>query len=208
MEVIRFENKDTTSNSYLVNLEGYSYIVDPGSKNMENLINYVKDNNINIKSIILTHGHFDHIVGLPSILKEWNVDIYISELDEEFLHNPSLNLISWYDMEQSEIDEALKNINIIKLNDGDILDIFKIILTPGHTRGGICLYSKKHKKIITGDTIFKNSYGRFDLPTGNSRDLRDSINKILKLPSDTEIFPGHGDITTVGEEYYIYYSGY
>lgn len=206
MEIIRFENKDTTSNTYLINLANYSYIVDPGSKDMNNIINYIKNNNIKLKAILLTHGHYDHIVGIPSILSNWNVDIYISENEREFLNNPKLNLIYWYDMEQLELDNALENANI-KIYEEN-LDIFKIINTPGHSKGGICLYNEFEKKIISGDTIFKNSYGRFDLPTGNRRELSDSILKILSLPKDVIIYPGHGEKTNVESEYNNYYSGY
>lgn len=208
MEIKLFYNKDNTSNTYLVKTKENYYIIDPGSTNMEELIDYLNNNNIDLSAIILTHGHFDHINGIPDILKYKNVPIYIYEEEKEFLYNPRLSLLFWGDLDQNILDESLKNANIITLKEGDIIDAFEIIHTPGHTKGSICLYNKDENILISGDTMFKGSFGRTDLPTGNSRDMRDSFRKLFTLEHNTDVYPGHGDKTTILDEYRAYYSSY
>lgn len=208
MEVIRFENYDYTSNTYVIRSEEKTYIVDPGSKNMDRVLSYIKENNLNLTAILLTHGHFDHILGLPKILEYKNVDVYIYETEKEFLFNDKLSLLLWAQTNQSYLTPSLEKANIKTLKEGDNVDKFEIIHTPGHTSGGICFHNQEEKILISGDTMFKNSYGRIDLPTGSSEDMWKSIGKILKLEKETVIYPGHGEDTTVGKEYAFYYAGY
>lgn len=203
-----FPNMDTTSNTYLIKEDEKIYIVDPGSLNLDNLINYLKENEIKIEAIILTHGHFDHIMGLPVILNYQIAPIYLHEKDYDLLFNPSLSLLSWAGMKQELLDEYLSKTKVYTLKEDDIIANFKVIHTPGHTAGSICLLNEKEKIMLSGDTIFKGTYGRTDLPTGNSRELRDSISKILKLDKDIKVYPGHSDATTIEDEYYNYMSYY
>ncbi|ACZ00924.1 MBL fold metallo-hydrolase [Streptobacillus moniliformis] len=208
MEVIRFENYDYTSNTYVIISDEKTYIIDPGSKNMTKVLEYIKENDLNLTAVLLTHGHFDHILGLPMILEYKNVTVYIHENEKEFLYNGNLSLLLWAQTNQSYLTPCLENANIVTLKDGDRIDKFEIIHTPGHTNGGICYYNKEEKIIFTGDTLFKNTYGRVDLPTGDSEAMWKSIAKILKLERDTIIYPGHGDSTTVAMEYSFYYSAF
>ncbi len=206
MQIKTFNNIDTTSNTYLLEINDKYYVIDPGNIEMKNLITYLEENKINISGIILTHGHYDHIIGIPKILEYKNVNVYISNIEKEFLYNPRYSLLFYSDLNQTELEESLSKTNVIELIPGESFEGFEIIHTPGHTKGGICLYSKNENTLISGDTMFKGTYGRVDLPTGNFRDMNDSLLKLLKLGKETVVYPGHGDTTTIGNEYNMYYS--
>ena len=206
MQIKTFNNTDTTSNTYLLEINDKYYVIDPGNIEMKNLITYLEENKINISGIILTHGHYDHIIGIPKILEYKNVNVYISNIEKEFLYNPRYSLLFYSDLNQTELEESLSKTNVIELIPGESFEGFEIIHTPGHTKGGICLYSKNENTLISGDTMFKGTYGRVDLPTGNFRDMNDSLLKLLKLGKETVVYPGHGDTTTIGNEYNMYYS--
>ena len=209
MEVKVFFNQDTTSNTYLIEKNSKKYIIDPGSLNMERLVEYIKTNNFDIEGIILTHGHYDHIIGIPTLIDELGINkIYISNIEREFLYNPRYSLLFYSDLDQKVLEETLSKVEIIDLIPETFFEGFKIIHTPGHTKGGICLYDEVEKVLISGDTMFKETYGRVDLPTGNSREMRDSIYKLLKLDKKTIVYPGHGGSTTIEQEYNMYYSGF
>ncbi|WP_314010688.1 MBL fold metallo-hydrolase [Pseudostreptobacillus hongkongensis] len=206
MQIKTFNNIDTTSNTYLLEINDKYYVIDPGNIEMKNLITYLEENKINISGIVLTHGHYDHIIGIPKILEYKNVNVYISNIEKEFLYNPRYSLLFYSDLNQTELEESLSKTNIVELIPGESFEGFEIIHTPGHTKGGICLYSKDENTLISGDTMFKGTYGRVDLPTGNFRDMNDSLLKLLKLGKETVVYPGHGDTTTIGNEYNMYYS--
>ena len=206
MQIKTFKNIDTTSNTYLLEINDKYYVIDPGNIEMKNLITYLEENKINISGIVLTHGHYDHIIGIPKILEYKNVSVYISNIEKEFLYNPRYSLLFYSDLNQTELEESLSKTNVIELIPGESFEGFEIIHTPGHTKGGICLYSKDENTLISGDTMFKGTYGRVDLPTGNFRDMNDSLLKLLKLGKETVVYPGHGDTTTIGNEYNMYYS--
>ena len=209
MDIKVFFNEETTSNTYLIEKKSKKYIIDPGSLKMNKLLEYIKSNNFEIEGIILTHGHYDHIIGIPTLIDELGINkIYISNIEKEFLYNPSYSLLFYSDLDQKVLEESLSKVEIIELVPDSILEDFEIIHTPGHTKGGICLYDKGEKVLISGDTMFKGTYGRVDLPTGNSREMRDSIYKLLKLDKNTVVYPGHGESTTIEQEYNMYYSGF
>lgn len=209
MDIKVFFNEETTSNTYLIEKKSKKYIIDPGSLKMNKLLEYIKSNNFEIEGIILTHGHYDHIIGIPTLIDELGINkIYISNIEKEFLYNPRYSLLFYSDLDQKVLEESLSKVEIIELIPYSIFEDFEIIHTPGHTKGGICLYDKGEKVLISGDTMFKGTYGRVDLPTGNSREMRDSIYKLLKLDKNTLVYPGHGESTTIEQEYNMYYSGF
>ena len=209
MDIKVFFNEETTSNTYLIEKKSKKYIIDPGSLKMNKLLEYIKSNNFEIEGIILTHGHYDHIIGIPTLIDELGINkIYISNIEKEFLYNPRYSLLFYSDLDQKVLEESLSKVEIIELIPDSIFEDFEITHTPGHTKGGICLYDKGEKVLISGDTMFKGTYGRVDLPTGNSREMRDSIYKLLKLDKNTIVYPGHGESTTIEQEYNMYYSGF
>ena len=163
---------------------------------MSNIIKYIELKELNLQGILITHGHYDHIIGIPEIIKYKKVPVYIGYNDFDFLYDSTLSLSLW-----SDIDFKLsKNIDVIKLKEDDEIFGFKVIETPGHTHGGVCYYDATHKVLFSGDTIFKMSYGRTDLPTGNIKELVQTIKKIFELNPDVVVYPGHGGATTIRSE--------
>mgnify|MGYP002514887399 CR=1 FL=1 len=153
----------------------------------------------NLKGIFLTHGHFDHIGAAKELKDTYNVPIYASkEENDQILMKLGGNLSAMFGKPMTlEADELL--------HDGDKLDILgttmECMLTPGHTAGGMCFYCEELKSVIVGDTLFCESVGRTDFPTGSGSVLVNSIReKLFVLPDDTKVFPGHMGTTTIGWE--------
>lgn len=198
MRILRIPAGIYAANCYIVYSETTQdgIIVDPGGDAAE-LLQAVKENDINLKYIVLTHGHGDHIGGVSGIKSKLNIPLLVHEDDVELIEDGSKNMSSVMAMGPVEIhpDKTLKNGDIIEF--GDIAA--KVIHTPGHTKGGICLLIEDH--LISGDTLFKSSVGRSDLPGGDHKTLIKSIkNRVLSLPDNTIVLPGHGESTTVGRE--------
>ncbi len=196
MEIKLFINQRTQGNSYVVERNKKCYIIDPGGFDMSKLIEYIEDNNFELEGILLTHGHYDHIIGIPEIIDYKDVPVYISEKDYNFLYDSSLSLSLWLDLDF----KLSSRVKVEKIKEGDEIFGFEVIETPGHTHGGVCFYDKENKALMSGDTIFKFNHGRTDLPTGNMSDLRKSISKLMDLEGDTVVYPGHGGETTIKME--------
>lgn len=161
----------------------------------ENILIELKKQGATLKYVLLTHGHFDHIGGLNDLPE--NVEVLMHSGDIEWVNqvNDYLPMIGMSSMEVPKIDRNIEDGEIIKLGELEI----KVIHTPGHTQGGVCFYTERH--LFSGDTIFRESVGRCDLPGGNFSQIVESIeNKIFTLPDDTVIYPGHGRTTTVDWE--------
>ncbi|MTI61329.1 MAG: MBL fold metallo-hydrolase [Firmicutes bacterium] len=199
MQVKRISVGFNKTNCYLIKLvDTDGLLVDPGGDG-DKIIKEINNMDISIKKIILTHGHFDHIAALAYLRDSLQAEVYIHELDGEMLVDPSKNLSSSFgsDIETVLADHLLK--------DGDMINGFKIIHTPGHTPGGICLYHKEEGILFSGDTIFAMGVGRTDFPGSSTKDLQDSIERIKdKLPVETVIYPGHGP-QTVLRDFMNYY---
>ncbi len=173
-------------------------LVDPGDEG-ERLINIVRENDINIKHIIITHGHFDHLKDAALVSSEIKAAVLVHKTQVPFIEHVS---------EQS----ALFGFSLIKpphidgyIEEGDTVNAgsyaFNVYNTPGHSPGSITLYNKPEGIAIVGDLIFFESVGRTDLPGGDYKTLLSSIkDRILVLPDNTKILPGHGEQTTVGHE--------
>jgi glyoxylase-like metal-dependent hydrolase (beta-lactamase superfamily II) len=151
-------------------------------------------------AVILTHGHIDHIAGVEALRKKFpSILIYIHKLDSEMLGDAAGNL----SLMAGSLFTAGKADRII--DEGDTIDKagirLRVIHTPGHTPGGICLYSEKDGIIFVGDTLFAGSIGRTDFPNGDMKKLIEGIkHKLFVLPDDTVVYPGHGPETTIGHE--------
>jgi hydroxyacylglutathione hydrolase len=186
------------SNCYILAEEnsGEGVIIDAGVSAGE-VMEVIEEEGISIKYIILTHGHIDHICCADEIKSETVAKVLIHEDDVRVLKDSFLNgsAIFGYSDISIRADRALK--------DGDILDIgsqkLEIIHTPGHTEGCICM--KADGCIFTGDTLFRRSVGRTDLPGGNHKALTESIkNRLMMLDDNTMVYPGHGEPTSIGFE--------
>ena len=156
-----------------------------------------------LKYIFITHCHADHIGAINELKKLKGGKILISRADSEGLYNEEINLAYYINMEKPELeaDSRVDDEDLIHIGDLE----FKVIATPGHTKGGLCLYSEKEGLVFTGDTLFSGTWGRTDLPTGNFVDIITSItNRLMVLPDDTIVYPGHGKITMIQDERNIY----
>jgi hydroxyacylglutathione hydrolase len=177
------------------------WIVDPGGL-PEPILKIIEAKKLRPEMIINTHGHWDHFMGNQSLKDKFpDVPIAIHEADAEVLPDPDKNLSLFL------IGKAISSPPADRfLKDGDELHLgslsFKVIHTPGHTPGGVCLYCAQAKTVIVGDLIFAGGgVGRTDFPKASQKQLTESITKIFAiLPEDTTVYPGHGPATTIGEE--------
>lgn len=201
---VRTPQENLLTNTYVVCDEKTkeTMVIDPGGE-IDKIVEILDILKSNLKYIILTHCHSDHTNGLKLLKEKKGGKILISRYDAEGLYNPNLNLCEVINANNIEIeaDSRLDDEDLIHLGDLE----FKIILTPGHTKGGICIYSEKERLIFTGDTLFSGSWGRTDLPSGNFEEIMDSINnKLMNLPDETIVYPGHGKTTMIQDEKDIY----
>jgi glyoxylase-like metal-dependent hydrolase (beta-lactamase superfamily II) len=187
------------TNCYIVsnNVSKEAIVFDPAD-DADRIEQYLKANDLVCKGILLTHGHFDHILAATELSARTKAPIHAHEAEEKLLEDPHLNASSQIRRECALIPEVL-------LRDGQNLELagftIRVIHTPGHTAGGVCYYFSGHGTLISGDTLFLESIGRTDLPTGNSEQLVDSINsKLMILEDQVKVYPGHGRPTTIGYE--------
>lgn len=191
-------------NCYIIQDEGTkeTMVIDPGGS-IEKIEEMLEVINADVKYILLTHCHGDHMGATSKLKEKYGGKILIHRFDEEGLRNPSINLSSHIGIGDVSLKEDAR------LDDGDILHVgdlqFKVIYTPGHTIGSISLYCEEEKMLFSGDTLFRGSWGRTDLPTSNFEQIMDSItNRLMVLPEDTIVYPGHGKSTIIKEEEPIY----
>lgn len=197
-------------NTYIVEYEDRSCIlIDPGLDG-DGILKFIKDNDLTLKGTVLTHNHFDHIAAINKEILEGK--IYMSLTDKADLLDSSYTTLMYntyghYLIENEDDFKSFyslilsKKDNIIGVKDAEVIqDAFKVIFTPGHTKGSICLLDDDNNVIFTGDTLFKDGYGRYDLPGGDYKTLMGSLDALLKLPEHLKVYSGHGGVTTIGNE--------
>lgn len=199
MKIEKFVLGSLGTNCYLIENEEWKelVIVDPATC-PDYLVSHVKSHGYTPKAILLTHGHFDHVMGIDRWVKEFDIPVYLHESEKEILADPKLNL-SWMFGTNYSYDQ------VQCLKDGEILNVagfrFEVIHTPGHTAGGCCYYEKNEDVLISGDTLFCRSVGRSDFPTGSASVLANSIReRLFVLPDDVMVYPGHNQLTCIADE--------
>lgn len=199
------------TNCYIISNEALkeAIVIDPAD-NADKIEQYLKSNDLVCKGILLTHGHFDHIMAAKDLALRTNTQIHAHEAEIALLGDCYLN--ASYDFMNRDFHLAPD----IILKDNELLELIgltiRVIHTPGHTAGGVCYYMEKglvpastdlegKGTLFSGDTLFRESIGRTDLPTGNSSQLVASIkNKLMPLEDEVVVYPGHGSATTIGYE--------
>ena len=187
--------------------EPYAVVVDPADKG-QNIYDALRRNGFRVAGILLTHGHFDHTWGLDGLRDAANaaaeadgaeqVKAYAHEAERELLKDTGMNV-------SAQAGRACSTYADVYVKDGQEISLegmtCRVIATPGHTAGGCCYYFEEAGILLAGDTLFAESVGRTDFPTGSMGTLVRSIKeKLFTLPEDTRVYPGHGESTTIGHE--------
>lgn len=180
-------------------------LVDPGGTD-EDLTNFLEKIKPSKLIIMLTHGHFDHTGGVPELMQRYaNTELLVHKEDAEYL-GAGAKEVHIKCFEAIRAERYIKNFGYEFpaptgfLNDGDFIYGFKVIHTPGHTEGSVCFWNKEDGVLFSGDTLFKRSHGRTDLYRGDEEKLKNSLKKLLSLPDNTAVYPGHGSNTVIGAE--------
>ncbi|MDD6208628.1 MAG: MBL fold metallo-hydrolase [Clostridiales bacterium] len=172
-------------------------LIDPASS-PERIGEKLKENQWKLAAILLTHGHFDHIGAVDQLKEQFQIPVYACRLEQELVEDPSINAS---DMILASItahpDQWVNDLDVLKL----IGTTIQVLSTPGHTVGSVCYYLPEQDILFSGDTLFAESVGRTDMPTGSAKQLLSSLReKLSPLPDHTKVYTGHGEDTTIGYE--------
>lgn len=199
MKVLTYPLGELQANCYFLIQDKDCVIIDAGDS-ADFILEEVSRQNLNVKAIVATHGHFDHVMAVGELQASLDVPFYVSSNDQFLLdrvaetakhflgHIPIVIPIK----ESTDLGQNSLKATGFKL---------QVIPTPGHTPGSVCIYSKEESALFTGDTLFKDGIGRYDFSYSNRKELLTSINNLFdSIPEETLIYPGHGDPSTLGEE--------
>ncbi len=187
-----------STNTYILYNEGESQavIVDPAD-HAERILDRCRQLSLTPAAIVLTHGHFDHIGAAEAICRACPVEVIAGEKEDQLMRDPVLNLSgqfgSGFTAKASRLVRDGETFNLLGLT-------WKVMETPGHTKGSVCYYIAEEEVLLSGDTLFCESYGRTDFPGGSGSQMIQSIGKLLELPEETMVYPGHEGPTSIGHE--------
>ena len=186
------------ANTYLlIDSDNNCVVIDP-AKEYPGIVNYIKKNKLNLKAVLLTHGHIDHMRGADLLVKTFNAPLYIGFDDEDKLTDTYANCADFLG------ENGIVKSKAITLADNEVLHFLsediKVIAVPHHTSGSVCFYLKESEVLFAGDFIIMHGIGRSDLPSAMPREFNNSMAKILALPDETKIYGGHGPSSTLSIE--------
>jgi glyoxylase-like metal-dependent hydrolase (beta-lactamase superfamily II) len=196
-------------NVYAVESGGTGVLIDPGA-DPEGILKFLEKKAITVSLVVLTHGHLDHTAAIPALFEAWKASpprLAVHSLDAAYLgaRGEETNRILFENIKASGFFHGfwkkLPEPDIL-LSEGDVIPgtSMKVIHTPGHSAGSICLYDAESAFLISGDTLFRDGVGRSDGPDSDPQALRLSLSRLASLPAETQVFPGHGPRTTIGRE--------
>lgn len=199
MFIQKFESGPLETNAILIGCEKTkgAIIIDPAYGSKEKMINKAKKLGFKIEKIYLTHSHWDHIADLASLKKALNCPVCVHREDQKNVENPgSDGLPLFFGIAGVKVDEFLEEGQSHTI--GELR--FIVLHTPGHSPGSVCFYFEEENLLISGDTLFKGSFGNVSFPGCDSEKMFASLKKLAKLPKNTIVVPGHGSNTTIGDE--------
>lgn len=197
MKIEKFDRNKYGVNTYIIYDEDTkdTVIIDPGLS-YNAIVDFVEQNELNPLAILLTHGHIDHIADADLVRKKYNIDLYVHQLGDQMLTEPEMNLSPHFGYKDFylEADKFFKDKDILVF--GTLK--FEVIHTPGHSQD--CVTFVIEDALFTGDTLFRGSMGRVDLPSSNPEHMNASLNKLKNLEGDYKVYPGHSGNTTLENE--------
>ncbi|WP_226583012.1 MBL fold metallo-hydrolase [Halobacillus litoralis] len=186
------------TNAYVIHENKKALVVDPGG-DFEKLENYLKERELDVEAVLLTHAHFDHIGAVDDVRREYNAPVYIHENEADWLEDPAKNGSALFGLGEIKAGTADHFFEIGQMEIGDFT--FEVRFTPGHSPGSVSFVFRNQRFTIVGDTLFQRGIGRTDLPGGSRTQLEKSIEEqLFSLRNDMRVFPGHGLPTTIEEE--------
>jgi hydroxyacylglutathione hydrolase len=173
-------------------------VIDPGEE-IDKISEMLEHHRLKVQAIVITHAHIDHVAGAHKLRALTGAPVYLNEGDIELLDGLDIQA-KWLGVDtpaRTEVDVTAQDGTVLRLGNTE----FHVLHTPGHTQGSLSLWIPEENKLIAGDTLFRDSIGRTDLPGGNTRQILSSIKtRLFELPDRTVVFPGHGPETTIGRE--------
>lgn len=197
-----FASGPVSTNAYVVvcKKSGKAAIIDPSPGSFDSISGFLEDHHYIPEKILITHSHWDHIADVARCKLEYDIPVWIHTLDAPNLEKPGADGLPVRIPIQGVIPDRY-------LEDGDTFFIgeteFRVIHTPGHSPGGVCFYAPELKTLLSGDTLFRGSFGILSLPTAQPPLMWESLAKLWALPKDTLVYPGHGPSTTIGRESWL-----
>lgn len=197
-----FPSGPFATNAYILSCDETkkAVIIDPAPESAEPLLNFLREKKLELDKIILTHSHWDHFGDLAKVLEEKKVAVYVHKADHKNLIQPGSDGLPLFMPIRKVVPDHF-------LEDKDELSVgnlnLKVIHTPGHSPGGICLYLEREHVLFSGDTLFKGSIGNLSFPTSNPDQMWESLDKLSELPPQTKVYPGHGEPTSLEAETWL-----
>ncbi|OGK11816.1 hypothetical protein A2954_05170 [Candidatus Roizmanbacteria bacterium RIFCSPLOWO2_01_FULL_37_12] len=198
MKVYSFTLGQLQANCYFLIEADQCLMIDPADE-ASFILEELQRRKLKLVGMLATHGHFDHVMAAGEIQKSLGIPLHIHSKDLFLIDRLEQTAEYFLGFRPAVLKPTLIK-HLIKAENKIRAFKFNLIHTPGHTPSSICFYFKKEKIIFTGDTLFKRGIGRYDFSYSSKKELKKSLEKILKLPDDTVVYPGHGEKTTIGEE--------